>query len=179
MLQNNFGFFVILFFSAACEEAVERSSEGTPAKKPGPETKTPILTTPDVSLLDSSTASSKSESSPTKQPWGGKYNSTAKSMRNSSAYLCTSLELPKTKTQLPPGWRSMLHDTGIPVYYHFQSHVATFSRPFVVEREEHIRNKEPPLSSIPCLEYEYFLKAKNSLVEGAKGNEEVDSVAAG
>ena len=79
-------------------------------------------------------------------------------------YTCTVLELPKhSMHHLPPGWKILMHDSGLPVFYHKDSGVCTFSRPFVVDKNDNIRAKEPPLASLPCMEYRLYLKAKHTL----------------
>ncbi|GMR35496.1 hypothetical protein PMAYCL1PPCAC_05691, partial [Pristionchus mayeri] len=51
---------------------------------------------------------------------------------------------------LPRGWVEEVHDSGVPIYMHLESKVATLSRPYGLKREEPLRRHSIPIGSIPC-----------------------------
>ncbi|XP_053557876.1 microprocessor complex subunit DGCR8 [Bombina bombina] len=53
---------------------------------------------------------------------------------------------------LPDGWIMTFHNAGIPVYLHRETRVVTWSRPYFLGTGS-IRKHDPPISSIPCLNY--------------------------
>ncbi|XP_072043004.1 microprocessor complex subunit DGCR8-like [Amphiura filiformis] len=53
---------------------------------------------------------------------------------------------------LPPGWISIIHQCGMPLYLHRPTRVATWSRPYLLGSGSGRRHKVP-LHSIPCLQY--------------------------
>uniref|UniRef100_A0AC35TGB4 DRBM domain-containing protein n=1 Tax=Rhabditophanes sp. KR3021 TaxID=114890 RepID=A0AC35TGB4_9BILA len=62
---------------------------------------------------------------------------------------------------LPEDWLEVHHDSGFLIYLHRLTRVVTFSRPYVLG-ENSARHHSPPISAIPCLEHERYLKNRNA-----------------
>lgn len=51
---------------------------------------------------------------------------------------------------LPSGWEVSFHQSGLPIYFHVASNVATFAKPFKV-KPNRLEKVNPPISAVPCL----------------------------
>ncbi|XP_076800942.1 microprocessor complex subunit DGCR8-like isoform X2 [Clavelina lepadiformis] len=88
---------------------------------------------------------------------------------------------------LPEGWIMFPHTCGLPIYFHKESKVVTWSRPYTVTAEMgRVKKHDVPVASIPCLEYhrtrqkiEKELKKKSCHPQGlVNGSTEHESKAA-
>ena len=57
---------------------------------------------------------------------------------------------------LPQGWVSVTHNSGIPLYLHRETRVATASKPY------DLGNGSVPISAIPCYAYKYYGNSNNA-----------------
>ncbi|GAV09505.1 hypothetical protein RvY_19037 [Ramazzottius varieornatus] len=54
---------------------------------------------------------------------------------------------------LPEGWLKVIHQSGIPIYFHKESRICTLSRPYGLGKAS-LRGHRIPISAIPCLDYQ-------------------------
>jgi microprocessor complex subunit DGCR8 len=54
---------------------------------------------------------------------------------------------------LPNGWLKVIHQSGMPVYFHRETRICTLSRPYGLGKAS-LRAHKIPVSAIPCLEYQ-------------------------
>ena len=60
---------------------------------------------------------------------------------------------------LPPGWCSISHNSGLPIYFHKETRQITLSRPYLIGNAS-LRWHNIPISAIPCYAYRYAKFAK-------------------
>ena len=75
---------------------------------------------------------------------------------------------------LPEGWTIVSHHCGFPLYFHKDTRVITWSRPYYIGSAS-VKNHKVPLAAIPCLAYsrKEELFDENDKKDSTKPNEEV------
>merc|ERR1711990_221241 len=70
---------------------------------------------------------------------------------------------------LPEGWTIINHHCGFPLYFHKESRVITWSRPYYIGSSS-VKNHKVPQTAIPCMAY-LKREASNNVDTQAKQNE--------
>ncbi|OQV13112.1 putative Microprocessor complex subunit DGCR8 [Hypsibius exemplaris] len=71
---------------------------------------------------------------------------------------------------LPMGWLKVNHQSGMPVYFHRETRICTFGRPYGLGKAS-LRGHKVPVSAIPCLEYRRALDEEERVANQLPGPE--------
>lgn len=75
---------------------------------------------------------------------------------------------------LPSGWIETLHESGVPIYMHKETRVATLSRPYALSSNVSLRKHAIQLASIPCVQQRRMADHRhNSRIKLTGGENEI------